>query len=223
MSTTTSSILRRVCASLMCMAGALTADAAVIAVEQPAFSGATLLSFDEVAAGTSLTTQYESVGITSFTAPVLGTSGTPMAMNFNMFLLPGSVSGSQLVSMGATIEFAGDVDRVGAWLYKANGQHYLTALDASQNVLLTVAASAASTDSAYFDFVGIQSDSRNIRYVVIANKDLSANPQWDLNGHNTFFDDLTFSPPVTPVPEPQTWLLMLVSLALIGFVVRSRH
>lgn len=227
MTSTAPTLLRRLFTAFACLAASTTLQAAVIAVEQPAFSGTTLLSFDDVAAGTSLTSQYSASGVVSFTAPVLGASGSPMAMDFNMFMLPGAVSGSQLVSMGASIEFAGDVDRVGAWLYKDNGQHYLSALDASQNVLLTVAASAASGDSAHFDFVGIQSDSRNIRYVVISNKDLSVSPQWDLNGYNTFFDDLMFSSPITasitPVPEPQTWLLMLVSLALIGFVVRSRR
>lgn len=227
MTRTPPTLLHRLFAALGCLAASATVQAAAIAVELPAFSGTTLLSFDDVAAGTSLTTQYSPSGIASFAAPVLGTSGSPMVMDFNMFLLPGTVSGGQLVSMGASIEFAGDVDRVGAWLYKGNGQHYLSALDASQNVLLTVAASAASGDSEHFDFVGIQSDSRNIRYVVISNKDLSANPQWDLNGHNTFFDDLMFSPPITAsitaVPEPKTWVLMLLSLALIGFVVRGRR
>lgn len=217
-----SRLLRSLCTLVAGLAAAAAAQGAVIAVELSAFAGTTLVSFDEVAAGTSLTTQYQSVGVTNFNAEVLGASGTPKAQNFNMFLLPGSVSGNQLGSMGATIEFAAGVDRVGVWLYKHNGQQYLTALDASQNVLLSVADNAGSADSPYFDFVGIRSDSKNIRYVVISNKDLSVNPQWNVDGYATFFDDLQFTP-ITAVPEPTTWLLMLVSLVLMGLILRSRR
>ncbi len=72
-------------------------------------------------------------------------------------------------------------DRVGAWKYKNNGQQYLTALDANQNVLLTVAQNASSTDSTFYDFVGI-------KYIAITNDGLSVDPNWGVSGPTTFFD-----------------------------------
>lgn len=79
-------------------------------------------------------------------------------------------------------------DRVGAWRYKNNGQQYLTALDANQNVLLTVAQNASSTDSTFYDFVGIKSDAFDIKYIAITNDGLSVDPNWGVSGPTTFFD-----------------------------------
>ncbi len=76
-------------------------------------------------------------------------------------------------------------DRAGAWRYKNNGQQYLPVLDANQNVLLTVAQNASSTDSTFYDFVGI-------KYIVITNDDLSVNPNWGVSEATTFFDNFTF-------------------------------
>lgn len=197
------------------------AQAAVVEAELSDFGGATLISFDEVAFGSSLSTQYAAQGISNFDAQVLGAQGFAKTQHHAMFLLPGALSGKSVGFMGASIEFAGGVDRVGVWLYKHNGAQFLSALDASQNVLQTVSADAASTDSSFFDFVGLRSDSRDIRYVVIANKDLSLDADWNVTGPTTFFDDLVYSP-VVAVPEPQTWMLLMLCLALMGAVVRRK-
>ena len=212
----------RAVAALALLAAAAAAGAATVAAEQSAFAGTTLIGFDELAAGTTLNTQYAALGIVDFNASVSGAQANAMTQNADTFLLPGAVSGTHIAYGGASISFAAGVDRVGVWLYKGNGQHYLTALDAAQNVLLTVAADLGSPDSEFYDFVGIASDAKNIRYVVISNKNLSADPVWDVNGMTTFYDDLRFTP-IAAVPEPQTWVLMLSSLALIGVAVQRRR
>jgi hypothetical protein len=198
------------------------AQAVVVEAGLADFGGATLITFDEVAAGSTLSTQYAAQGIVDFDATVLGERGYAKTLHHAMFLLPGAVSGQRVGFMGASIEFAAGVDRVGVWLYKHNGAQFLTALDAGQNVLQTVAADAASTDSPFYDFVGLRSDARDIRYVVIANKDLALDAAWDIDGQASFYDDLVYSP-ITAVPEPQTWMLLLLCLALMGAIVRRRN
>lgn len=209
----------RFAATLAALAFAATVQAAVVSAAASEFTGATVIDFDDVASFSTLTTQYRAQGINDFNASVLGSQGFAMALDHAMLGLPSSVSGQNVAYMGATIEFAGGVDRVGAWLYNRNGAQYLTALDAAQNVLLTVSAGAGS---APFEFVGVRSDARDIRYVVIGNKNLSQSLDWNVDGHAAFYDNLSFSP-IPAVPEPQTWLLMLFCLALIGAVVRRRQ
>jgi hypothetical protein len=89
-------------------------------------------------------------------------------------------------------------------------------------VLLTVGADAGSADSEFYDFVGIRSASRDIRFVVISNKNLSLDANWDPTGLTPFYDDLMFTP-IPAVPEPQTWVLMLASLVLVGAMVRRKR
>lgn len=208
-------------AALALFAGATGARAAAAAVEQPAFAGDTVVSFDDVVAGTLLDTHYAGLGIADFNATVHGASGHSRVQPAAMYLLDGSISGTQVAADGASIEFTSTVGRVGAWLYKGNGQQYLSVLDASQNVLFTVAADATSQDSPFYDFVGIASDSNDIKFAVISNKNLWADPQWDIAGPTTFFDDFTFAP-VTAVPEPGTYSMILASLVMMAFVVRRR-
>jgi hypothetical protein len=103
-------------------------------------------------------------------------------------------------------------------IYRFNGEQFLTALDAAQNVLLTVALDSSSSDSATHDFVGIQSDTANIRYVVIANDNLSVDPNWGVGGLTTFFDDFTFE--AIAAPEPSA--LALLGLGLLGLAAVRR-
>jgi hypothetical protein len=213
--------LRNTLAALAFLGAGGAAQAAIVAAEHGAFAGTTHISFDDIAVGSMLGTQYAALGVADFNASVLGSQANARTQNAGLFLLPGTVSGADMAYGGASIAFTGGVDHVGVWLYKGNGQHYLTALDGAQNVLLTVAEDLASSDSAFYDFVGVASDTKNIRYVVISNKNLSDDPTWDVNGMTTFYDDLVFSP-IAAVPEPQTWVLMLLSLALVGITVRRR-
>jgi len=145
----------------------------------------------------------------------LGAHGFAQVHDHATFLLPAAHSGTQVGTLGASLQFAGDVDRVGVWLYTHNGTQYLNVLDAQQHVLGSLAADPRRADASFFDFVGLRSDSHDIRYVVIANKDLSADPHWDVGGLTTFYDDLMFFAPST-VPEPQAAALLLAGLLLVG-------
>jgi hypothetical protein len=191
------------------------ANAAVVAAELDAFAGTTLVTFEEVSAGTSLADQYASVGVADFNATVAGAPGFAQVHSAASFMLPGAMSGGQIGLMGASIQFAAGVDRVGVWLYKNNGQQYLTALDAAQNVLFSVGSNTGSADSDHFDFVGIASDTRNIRYAVISNKDLALTSSWSVGGATSIYDNLMFTP-VVAVPEPGTWLSLSLGLAAMG-------
>jgi hypothetical protein len=219
-------LARRLLAAVLCAAAT---GGAVNAATAPAglasFGGTTVVSFDEAIVGWSLTTQYVGVGILDFDATVLGTQGSAAALDHAMFGLDGAISGTKIGFMGASIRFAADVDRVGVWLYQGNGMQYLSALDADQNVLLTLSAADALEQHASFGFVGMQSDARDIRYVVISNKDLAVDPNWSPTGYTSFYDDLMFTPisAVPAVPEPQTWLMLAMCLALMGLIVRRKR
>lgn len=216
-------LVQRFAAGLAALACAGAVQAVVVSAEASDFGGATVLGFDDVASGTSLTTQYAAQGVADFNASVLGAQGSAKALDHETLWLPATVSGQNLGYMNATIEFAGGVDRVGAWLYKYNGTQFLTALDAAQNVLMSVSVDVSSSDSSFFDFVGVRSSAKDIRYVVIGNNDLSQQSlAWNVSGHAAFYDNLSFSP-IPAVPEPQTWVLMLLCLALIGATVRRRR
>jgi hypothetical protein len=215
-------IVRRLAAGLAVLAFAGASQAVVVAADSSSFGGTTVITFDEPGLGWVLKDQFVGLGIVDFDAAVLGSHGNAMTLPYEMFGLSGAVSGQQVGLMGATIEFAAGIDRVGVWLYKGNGAQYLTALDAQQNVLLSLGADAGSGDSPYYDFVGMQSDARDIRFVVISNKDLAADSRWSTSGHAAFYDNLMFSP-IAAVPEPQTWVLMLLCLALMGVIVRRRR
>jgi hypothetical protein len=220
-------IFRRlaVAAAAAGLLAAAPAGAAIVAAEQGAFGGTTLIDFESVAAGTPLADQYAGQGIASFDAVVRGAQGNATVQSPLMFLVPGAVSGEHVGYVAASIEFTGGVDRVGVWLYKGNGPQYLSLLDADQNVLFSAAQNPLSTDSAFYDFVGAVSDGKDIRYVVLSNKDLSASADWDTGGLSTFYDDLVFSPivPAAPVPEPETNALMLAGLAVLGVMLRRRR
>lgn len=196
--------------------------AATVSASVGEFGGTTVITFDEPIAGWSLNTQYAPVGVLDFNAPVRGAQGSAMAAPHGWFGLPQAVSGERVGFMGASLAFAGGVDRVGVWLYKGNGTQYLNVLDAQQQVLGSLAVDVASTDSAGFDFVGLRSDRRDIRYVVISNEDLSAQPAWSGTGYAAFYDDLMFTP-ITAVPEPATWAMLALCLGLMGVVVRRRR
>ena len=213
---------RRLVAVTLLIGGASSVHAAVTAAGLAQFGGSTVVTFEEPIQGWALNTQYVGMGILDFDAPVLGAQGSAAALDYAMFGLGGAVSGDKVGFMAASIRFAADVDRVGVWLYQGNGTQYLTALDADQNVLLTLSGDAPLERTSFYGFVGMKSDVRDIRYVVISNKDLSADPQWTATGYTAFYDDLMFSP-IAAVPEPQTWVLMVVCLALMGLAVRRRR
>lgn len=208
------------CGLLSALIGA-PAHAGVVAVEQAAFKNATVIDFDDLSDNTSLTTQYAAQGVADFNAEVLNQYAYARTSSS---LVP-AFSGSQSVYFGGSIQLGQAVDRVGAWLFKSNNMQYLSALDASQNVLMTVAVNANSADSMLYDFVGIKSDAANIAYVVITNSDLSQDPNWDIAGPTTFFDDFTFggTDETVAVPEPASMgLLGLGLLALAGLRSRKR-
>lgn len=203
--------------------GALTgvpAQAGIVAAEQDAFTNSTVINFDDLADNTTLTTQYAAQGVANFNAQVLNQYSYARTSSS---LVP-AYSGSQLVYFGGSIQLGQAVDRVGAWLFKTNGMQYLSALDAAQNVLMTVAVDAGSADSMLYDFVGIKSDAANIAYVIITNSDVSQDPNWDIAGQTTFFDDFTFgSGETAAVPEPASMsLLGMGLLALAGLRSRKR-
>jgi len=210
-----------VACALLCSSIAVPAQAGIVAAEQNAFKNATVIDFDELADNTQLTTQYAAQGVADFNAQVLNQYGYARTSSS---MVP-AFSGSQHVYFGGSIQFGQAVDRVGAWLFKTNGMQYLSALDAAQNVLMTVAVDANSADSMYYDFVGIKSDAANIAYVVLTNSDLSQDPNWDIAGPTTFFDNFSFggSDETVAVPEPASMsLLGMGLLALAGLRSRKR-
>jgi hypothetical protein len=216
------SLACRFVALVLFVAGAGPVHATVTPAGLAQFGGSTVVTFEEPIEGWGLNTQYIGVGILDFDAPVLGAQGSAAALDHAMFGLAGTVSGDKIGFMAASIQFAAGVDRVGVWLYQGNGTQYLTALDADQNVLLSLSGDDALDRTSFYGFVGMHSDARDIRYLVISNKDLSVDPQWTATGYTAFYDDLMFSP-IAAVPEPQTWVLMMVCLALMGLAVRRRR
>lgn len=212
---------RRLVLAVLCFVSVGAVHAAIAPAGLASFGGTTVVTFDEPIDGWSLSTQYVGVGILDFDATVLGAQGSAAALDHSMFGLDAAISGTKIGFMGASIRFAAGVDRVGVWLYQGNGTQYLSALDADQNVLLTLPADAATSQLSSFGFVGMQSDTRDIRYVVISNKDLAADPQWSPTGYTSFYDDLMFTP-IAAVPEPQTWLMLAMCLALMGLIVRRK-
>jgi len=210
-----------VACALLCSLIGVPAQAGVVAAEQDAFKNSTVIDFDELSDNTSLNTQYAAQGVADFNAQVLNQHGFARTSSS---LVP-AFSGSQLVYFGGSIQLGQAVDRVGAWIFKTNGMQYLSALDAAQNVLMSVAVDANSADSMLYDFVGIKSDAADIAYVVLTNSDLSQDPNWDIAGPTTFFDDFTFggTDETVAVPEPASMsLLGMGLLALAGLRSRKR-
>lgn len=83
-------------------------------------------------------------------------------------------------------------------------------VDGTGNLLATAHAPTYNFQLYYQFFLGVASDTANIRSVVFTNAP-------GKYGDGIVLDDIRFA---QPVPEPETYALMLVGLGLVGFAAR---
>lgn len=200
---------------------------ATIAVEQGAFVSPTIIDFDSlIGLPQTADTQFLGLGVDFL---VFGDSFTPGAPNTGTidsepaFSVPAHTSSNLLYGGSQVIEFSSPKTRVGAFVYKFNGQQYIHAFDSSQTLLLTVPVDGASLDDPNFDFVGIESTT-GIKYVAFSDDNLGGGGFWSAGGSTTFWDTLYFEPASTVVPEPSTLALLgLGAVSLAGTHRRRRR
>ena len=208
-------------------------------------AGAQTITFDDLAPGTTLGTQYASLGVTfaanAFSGPGSSSSGMPWATNTDM-----TVVSTDTGELGVDYGALGTPSLVSGNIL----HHFLNWEgedgDPSFNILLDHAASSVSVT---FAGVGGQSAAPDTRIFVYSGSALVAIRAGSLPDDNVGqltlayggnditrvavapgsfddwvgVDDVVITPAVTAVPEPETWALTLLGLATFAWSRRRLH
>jgi hypothetical protein len=209
-------------------------------------AGAQTIDFDDLAPGTTLGTQYASLGVTfaanAFSGPGTSSSGMRWATNTDMTIVS-TDTGTLGVEFGAlgvpSLVSSNILHHFLNWETVENG-------DPSFNILLDNPASSVSVT---FAGVGGQSAAPDTRIFVYAGSTLVATRAGSLPDDNVgqltlsysgsgitrvavapgSFDDwvgvdnIVITPTVEAVPEPETWALTLLGLATFVWARRCRQ
>jgi hypothetical protein len=127
-----------------------------------------------------------------------------------MGLSNGSVETLYSPGVTASLNFASATNSAGIifdYLVLAGNTGIYQAYDSLDNLLGSLTASAGATDlNGTYSFAGQVS-----------------RLDWVGNGGFADLSTVTFNTPVAPVPEPETYAMLLVGLGLIGFMARRRE
>ena len=176
-------------------------------------SEAAVVDFESFADGDSLTNQV--LGMTFSNATVLSAG-----ISLNEFEFPPHSGSNVVVDTGGTlvIDFSAPVDAVGGYFTYAS-QLTFSAYDMGFNLisssLSAFSQNYVSSGNLSNEFWGV-SGLGGISRIVIAG---------DPAGYSFVLDDLTITqtPVVSSVPEPETWLMLLVGLAAMTLSRRVRN
>jgi hypothetical protein len=163
----------------------------------------TTITFDELANGTSVTTQYQSLGVlvsgvTTFNGYFIG---LPTPSNPNMVY-----SERGLMEFSFNHYISGPVQTVSAYVLGLNTNAGLFAFDANNN-LLGQALLPGNMESAT---LSLTSSGNSIARLEVRGP-----------GSSYFLDNLSFGT-VAAVPEPETYAMLLVGLGIIGGIAQRR-
>ena len=213
------------CIALMLLLAPATAWASPSAtpIEIGAFTSPTIIDFDTGrSTHETLDTQYLGLGVDFFGYGEAFTPGSTwsarICREWHTQTSPCDVGGGAQV-----LEFVQPQLRAGAYVAKFNGQHYLHAFDAAQNLVLTRAVQSGSNDDPNYDFLGVEY-APGIKYLAFSDDNLGGGGAWSGSGLTTYWDTLYFeSGQDNIIPEPTALLFFGTGLVgVVGYVARRR-
>ncbi len=165
-------------------------------------SVATTITFDSPLSLSSVSSYTES-GVT-FTAPDFSTVGTP---NGTQGLLEGSSPRNFFRA-----DIAGGAAMVSVDLGDFNADSDLLFLDVYNSLNISLGHTDLFIDSSFSGMKTLSLSTPGIAYAIFGATDA-------INGSSVFADNFVFA----PVPEPETYGMMLMGLCMIGFIARRRR
>jgi PEP-CTERM motif len=173
-------------------------------------------------------------GVDTFTGfSIIGATPSPITRNAGAYTYTGSVSTTSFFGAGTTANpwlstntatdtmtfntFLGGVQAVGGNFFGSDiagaflaGNITITATDASGTVTQTI---VGATTTSFLGFVS----TGGMTSLTVASVQPAAGFLWPT------VDNLTLAKAALPVPEPETYAMMLAGLGLVGFLARRRR
>lgn len=197
-------------------------------------AGAVTITFEDLAVGTTLSTQYAALGVTFSSSPLTGASGSSStagewASNTDMTIV--SSSGTDIGGLGTPSLVSGNVlHSYDSWLGEDGDPDFLMQFSrAATSVSVDFAGVATPADTRLFVYNGntllttiagtvttgqftLGYSAPSITSVVVANGSYN---DW------VAVDNVTFT--LTPVPEPATWATMGSGFGAVLLALRKRR